>query len=225
MDSKKSILYSEAYSNFENQGPYELGPISSFKMRNDPQYIMFQMSRYKHAARLISNKKKVMDIGSGDGIGLPILCQYYENVSAIDIDESFLKNAKKFLDPSSNCKFILNNFFNSPLSEKFDAGFCFDVLSLINPNYEKIWFENICKSLTSDGILVIGTQNKNTTIFGNPKNHKDQPNFKTFEELNITINNFFQNTLILSMNDETIHTGKRESAQYFIGFGINPRKS
>ena len=98
------------------------------------------------------------------------------------------------------------------------------MLSLLNPEHENAWFQNVCNSLNSDGILAIGTQNKNTTIFGNPKNHKDQPNFKTFEELNKTIDNFFENTIILSMNDETIHTGKRESAQYFIGFGINPRQ-
>ena len=72
MDSKKSTLYSTAYKNFDKKGPYSFGPLTSEKLREDPQYVMFQMSRYKHAARLISNKNNVLDIGPGDGVGIPI---------------------------------------------------------------------------------------------------------------------------------------------------------
>ena len=86
-----------------------------------------------------------------------------------------------------------------------------------------MWMRNISLSLEEDGVLALGTQNKLSTRFGNPKNHIDQPNFKTYESLQSLFNKFFKSNIILSMHDETIHTGKRETAQYFIAFGFCPR--
>ena len=128
MDSRKSSLYSNSFQNYSEEGNFKLGALSSNKFRVDPQYVMFQMSRYKHAARLLSNKKKVIDIGSGDGIGLPILFQYFESVTATDIDKYMLNHAKECLDQNFECKFILNNFYENCLTEKYDAAFSFDVL-------------------------------------------------------------------------------------------------
>ena len=71
-------------------------------------------------------------------------------------------------------------------------------------------------------IFVVGTQNKNIQHHGNPRNHIDQPNLKYFEELNSLLSDFFENVIILSMNDETIHSGKRETAQYFLAIGVSP---
>ena len=223
MSSKESPLYSNAFKDYQNNGKFKLGPLSSNKLREDQQYVMFQMSRYKHAARILENKKNVLDIGSGDGIGIPILCQYFEKVTSTDIDENMLFHARNNLADSLSCEFILNNFYEKSLQEKYDAAFCFDVLSLIDPSFEQNWITNICKSLKGDGILILGTQNKNSIKYGNPRNHLDQPNFKTYEELNLLFSSYFTNTLIFSMNDETIHTGKRNTAQYFIALGIAPK--
>ena len=58
------------------------------------------------------------------------------------------------------------------------------------------------------------------TRFSNKENLVDQPNFKTFEELYEFLSLAFKNVVILTMHDETVHTGKRETAQYFIGIGL-----
>ena len=91
MDSKKSALYKAAYENFDEKGKFKVGPLTSEKMRVDPQYVMFQQARYKHAAKLLEKKSKVFDVGAGDGVGLPILCHYFSDVLAIDIDQHLLK--------------------------------------------------------------------------------------------------------------------------------------
>ena len=127
MESRKSDLYKEAFQDYEKNGTFKLGPLSSNKLRSDPQYVMFQLARYKHASRLIANKKKIMDIGSGDGVGLPILCQYFPSVSAIDIDMELLNFSKKNLDERNKCDFIFNYFSYSLI--KYDAAVSFDVLS------------------------------------------------------------------------------------------------
>ena len=102
---------------------------------------------------------------------------------------------------------------------KLDAAFCFDVLSSIPKRFENRFLGNIANSL-KDGILVIGTQNKLATRYSKLKNIQEQPNFKTYDQLNKSLLKHFNNSLILSMNDETVHTGKRETSQYFIAIGI-----
>ncbi len=219
---KKSInnsLYKKAILEYEKFGSFKLGPLSSKKYIEDPQYIMFQMSRYKHACRLLSNKSVVADIGVGDGIGLGILSLYFKKIYAVDIDEYLLNSAKNH-NLSNKVYFKNHNFYKEKLNFKLDAAFCFDVLSSIPKKHENNFLNNIAKSLKKDGVLVIGTQNKLSTKYSKKKNIQEQPNFKTYDQLNELMLKHFQNSLILSMNDETVHTGKRETSQYFIAIGI-----
>jgi len=220
MDSHNSALYGKVFENFSKKGTFSFGPLTSDKLRRDPQYVMFQMSRYKHVARMFSHKRNVLDIGSGDGIGLPILSSYFKNVTSLDVDPIMSTQCEKNLDSAFNCSFLRHDFYTAPLQQKFDLAVCFDVLSSINPEQETPWFENIVKSLDQNGIFVIGTQNRNTARYSNPESQIEQPNFKDFSELEALFSSHFQNHLILSMNDETIHTGKRETCQYFIASGI-----
>ena len=59
---------------------------------------------------------------------------------------------------------------------------------------------------------MLGTQNKLTTKYSLKSNLYNQPNFKTYDQLKTTMEKYFENVIILSMNDETIHTGKRENS-------------
>ena len=96
-------------------------------------------------------------------------------------------------------------------------------MSLIPPDDESSWMKNISRSLSKDGMFVIGTQNKNIIHLGNPKNHVDQPNFKDADGLYALMSNYFVNVIMLAMNDEVLHTGKKETCQYLIGVGICPK--
>ena len=217
--AKENPLYRKAILEYEKNGPLNLGPLTSKKMIEDPQYVMFQMSRYKHACRLIENKSVVADIGTGDGIGLGIMSKYFKKVYAIDIDEYFIDVSKKN-NLKKNVEFKIHNFSEKKLSKKIDAAISFDVMSSIPKKIESKFLENISKSLKKDGILIIGTQNKLSTKYSKKKNLKEQSNFKTYQQLNKYMLSYFKNCIILSMNDETIHTGKRETSQYFIAIGI-----
>ena len=125
-----------------------------------------------------------------------ILFQYFESVTATDIDEHMLNHAKECLDQKFKCQFILNNFYENCLTEKYDAAFSFDVLSLLDPSFEDNWMKNVCSSLNENGVLVMGSQNKNTVQFGDPEKHVDQPNFKTYDQLNSLFEKYFHLILI-----------------------------
>ena len=207
----ESMLYKPAIESYQEKGTFKFGPLTSGKLRDDPQYVMFQMARYKHACKLLYGKKNCLDIGSGDGVGLPLLAQHFERVVALDVDEYLLNQAKENCE-IDQVEFLHHDFFLEPTSQKFESAVCFDVLSSIPPENEKDFILNISKSLTDQGCLVIGSQNKLATRFSNKENLVDQPNFKTFEELYEFLSLAFKNVVILTMHDETVHTGKRETA-------------
>jgi len=215
-------LYSKQKKFFKQKGPYKFGPLSTFSQFNDPQYILFQISRYKHASKILHGKKTCIEIGVGDGVGVPILCQHFKKVLATDIDNRFFKyfySKKSF----KNLFFEKVDFVKKFTQVEYDSAVCFDVISSIKKKYEKKFFENIKKSLKKNSIFVLGTQNKLTTKYSHKSNLYDQPNFKTYDQLKTTMEKYFENVIILSMNDETIHTGKRENSQYFLAIGICPK--
>ena len=71
---------------------------------------MFQMARYKHACKLLYGKKNCLDIGSGDGVGLPLLAQHFERVVALDVDEYLLNQAKENCE-IDQVEFLRHDFF------------------------------------------------------------------------------------------------------------------
>lgn len=219
MKQHESTLYSPAIANYKTLGSFKLGPLTSGKLRSDPQYVMFQMARYKHACKLLFGKGSCVDIGAGDGVGLPILAQHFKKVLALDVDEYLLGQTKETCE-FENVDFLLHDFFQAPMENSYDSAVSFDVLSSIPPELEEQFILNIAASLNKNGCYVVGTQNKLATAFSKPENLVDQPNFKTFDELYEFLSIAFNNVVILSMHDETVHTGKRETAQYFLGMGL-----
>ena len=143
MTRKISPLYKDAFEEYDKGKRFSLGPLTSNKLRKDPQYVLFQVSRYKHISRLLNHKKSIIDIGSGDGVGLPILCSYFKEVAALDVDEKMLNNASDCLDPSFKVEFMLHDFNVSHLLKKYKCACCFDVLSLIDPLKEEKFLLNI----------------------------------------------------------------------------------
>ena len=216
-------IYGPQALEYQNETGFVLGPLASFKMRHDPRYLLFMLARYKTAAKYLRGKKNVLEIGCGDGFALPLLRQEAESVTAIDIEPDFIDdNQKRFAD-LNGITFRLHNILENPMDNKFDAAVSFDVYSSIPLERADDFFTNIRSSINNDGLFVLGVQNKMATAHSLPQNILDQPNFPTYEELQLKFETYFSNSFILSMNDETVHTGRETMAQYFIAIGIGPK--
>ena len=55
--------------------PCRLGPYSTFIWRRDPKHLCFLLARYKFVAKMLEGRHKVVEIGVGDAIGVPIVAQ------------------------------------------------------------------------------------------------------------------------------------------------------
>src|SRR4051794_26970496 len=73
-----------------------LGPWSSYSLVHDPKHMCFVLSRYKFCAKMLQGRQRVMEIGVGDGFGLPIMAQAVKQLVAVDWDQRSLDgNARR----------------------------------------------------------------------------------------------------------------------------------
>ena len=49
---------------------FYLGPINGESMTRDPKHLLFVLSRYKFAAKILRNCQTILEVGCGEGLGL-----------------------------------------------------------------------------------------------------------------------------------------------------------
>jgi len=198
-----------------------LGEYFSQGIADDPKRVLFSLSHYKFAKKLIGDGKEILEVGCTDGLGTTILEKNSKSVVAIDFDERAIEAAKEsFKD--KNIEFRSMDFLGAKLGE-FDAIVSLDVIEHIYPENEDLFFKTITDNLKEYGIGIIGTPNINASKYaseGSEIGHVNLYDWKRFQE---SVSKYFHNTFLFSGNDEIIHTGFYPMAHYFICLGVGKR--
>ncbi|MDI6603463.1 MAG: class I SAM-dependent methyltransferase [Patescibacteria group bacterium] len=202
------------YSTFQKARLCSLGPHTSYQLCDTPRHILFSLSRYKFAAKMIGEKKKVLELGCGDGLGSIILSEFTDSFTGVDFDEELISWAKENLS-CKNRNYILANFMGKKFGE-FDGVVSFDVVEHIYPANEDIFFKTLADNLLHNGIAIIGTPNEDTKRFSQKKVSDAHVNLYNAERLKSSMERYFNNVFVFSMNDEMIHTGYWPMAHYYI---------
>jgi 2-polyprenyl-3-methyl-5-hydroxy-6-metoxy-1,4-benzoquinol methylase len=185
-----------------------LGAISSYSLTHDPKHMAFVLARYKFCAKMLEGKKRVMEIGSGDGIGLPIVAQAVKHVCCVDWDERHIESIRRRLSGYiKNITLIHHDLNVKPLSVKVDAAFSIDVIEHIDPRKEAHFIQNIVSSLSPDGVLITGTPNIAASSYATACSRVQHINLKSMKTLRGLMEKYFQNVFMFGMNDEVLHTG------------------
>lgn len=200
--------------------PVILGPYASYIWRTDPKHLGFLFARYKFVSKLLAGKKKVLEIGCGDAIGTPLVAEVVQNVYCTDFEPLLIKDNQKRLRHFKNVSFSLLDITKQHFSPKCDAAFSLDVIEHIPRNVEYKYIRNICRSLTADGIVIIGTPNINAQKYASKASKQGHVNLKSFNDFQEILKKYFINGFLFSMNDEIVHTGYYPMAHYLIGVGI-----
>jgi 2-polyprenyl-3-methyl-5-hydroxy-6-metoxy-1,4-benzoquinol methylase len=211
---------------FQDKGPVKLGPWTSHIYRTDPRHLVFLLSRYKFCSKLLMGKNHVLEIGCGDGFGIPVILQSVKTVHGIDFEPQIIENMQSWLDFDflSRCSFEVLDIIKDTPKMQFDAVYSLDVIEHISKKSEKKFINNIVKCLLPDGICIIGTPNVNSQAYASEGSKKGHINLKSAEDLKELLLKGFENVFIFSMNDEVVHTGFYPMAHYLIGVGIGVRK-
>lgn len=216
---KKETTYERQY-NWQVQlqkeiGDFKMGLTSGSTYIQDPRRLVFLLSRYKFVSKMIRDKKKVLEIGCGDGFGSRLVAQSNTSVSGIDIDPIFVDDANSRIIGGDNINFKIHNILESPVDEIFDAAYSLDVLEHISKTQENIYFKNICSSLKTDGVFIVGMPSLESQPYAS-SGGEGHINCKNGDDLRRVCLEYFSHVFLFSMNDEVVHTGFSPMAHYVL---------
>lgn len=208
------------FDEYESQGPVCLGPYSSFTWRHDPKHLMFTLARYKFCSKMLVGQDRIIEVGCGDGIGVPILLQAVGSVYAIDFEAAIIENDIQRFKGEDKVTFGKFDITKGYIKDKFDAAVSLDVMEHIPPKLERNYMNNICLSLKPEAVCIIGTPNVTANLYACKNSSDGHINLKSRDSLLKTLFEFFSNVFIFSMNDEIVHTGFYPMAHYLMGVGV-----
>jgi len=191
----------------------------------DPKRLAFVLSRYKFVAKMLQDYDEVLEIGCGDAWPSRLVAQSVKNLTVSDFDPVFIEDAKSRHEDKWNMDYSINNLIESPTNKLYNAIYLCDVFEHISPDDESMFLENAIKSLKSDGTMIIGMPSSESQELIKPEDRDPgHVNCKSGLDLKNTLENFFNNVFLFSMNDEVVHTGHHKMAHYIFCLCCSPKK-
>ncbi len=197
-----------------------LGPWTSYSLRHDPKHMAFVLSRYKFCAKMLSGKERVLEVGCGDAFGSPIVAQEVKYLHCVDWEERNVVGNRRRLSCLKNVTFEVADVSTSKPQGEYDAIFNIDVIEHLEPDFEKSFMENMVGSLSSNGVMIVGTPNESASEHATHRSDHQHINLKNAKTLKELSERYFHNTFIFSMNDEVVHTGYYPMAHYLFSVGV-----
>ncbi len=204
-------------------GVAPLGLMTNQIWHDDPKRLLFVLSRYEFVAKMLSGKKRVLEIGCGDAFGTRIVAQEVGRVCAVDFDPVFIKDIKERMIERLAFDCRQHDILSGPVSGSFDAAYSIDVIEHIQKPKEDTYMRNIVSSLDDQGIFIVGTPTIQSQIYASQQSKEGHVNCKDQKELKDLMACYFQNVFIFSMNDEVVHTGFYPMAHYLFAIGIGKK--
>lgn len=200
----------------------KLAPHWSYNILNDPKRLGFVLSRYKFAAKMLSNKKNILEFGCSEGIGAPILAENVLSYTGIDLDVDAIKYAKINFN-SSKYNFIQKDFLGKKFG-KYEAIVSLDVIEHIYKEKEKLYFDTIFENILENGVCIIGTPNITSSNYASKASQIGHVNLYSQERLVKVMKKYFHQVFPFGMNDEILHTGFAQMAHYLICIGCHKKE-
>jgi len=200
-----------------------IGPWTSYNLIHDPRHNLFVLSRYKFCAKMLEGKDLVVEVGCGDGFGIPIMAQAVKKLVCIDWDERNLENCAKRLGHIKNVSYEKIDLNQTTRSMNADALFSVDVLEHIDPPHEDRFMKNICGLMKKESVLLTGTPNIYAKQYANKNSERLHINLKSPKSLRETMLRYFKYEFSFGMNDEVLHTGYGPMCHYLWSMGVEKR--
>ncbi len=195
-----------------------LGQIGSYSLSRDPKHLEFTLSRYKFAAKMLHDRKRIVDIGCGEGLGcLMLKAETKAKIIGIDFDPEQISYANKYIKPLGDVDFIRQDLINEKVSvKKADGLVSIDVIEHIHPDEQSRFLTNIFSCLTDEAVALFGTPSIYSQEHMSKRSRIGHINLYDEKRLKDTLLEYFRYVFVFSMNDEMVHTGYAKMAHYFL---------
>ena len=109
---------------------------------------------------------------------------------------------------------MLHDIVLGTLPDRHDGIYSLDVIEHVSRGDEHAYLSNLRGSLTTDGVLIIGTPSLESQLHASPQSKIGHINCKSGAELKELLEKYFSHVFLFSMNDEVVHTGFYPMAHY-----------
>ena len=209
----------------DSEGVARLGLMSNQAWHDDPRHLLFLLARYKFVAKMLSGKRKVLEVGCADAFGTRIVQQEVESLCAVDFDPVFVRDVQERMDEHWRFDCHVHDMLEGPVEGGFDAAYALDVIEHIQPTDEDRFVDNIARSITANGVLLIGSPSIQSQSYASASSKAGHVNCKDHQGLKELMLRHFYNVFIFSMNDEVVHTGFYPMAHYLFALCVGPRRN
>lgn len=209
---------------FTTEETDRFGLMVSHSFEEDPKRVGFTFARYGFVAQMFTDFESVLEVGCGDGQISRVVRQKVGALTAVDFDEQFVADARQKMNPKWPIQYDQHNILSGPVSGRFDGAYSLDVLEHIHESEEGTFIENIAKSLTDDGSLIIGMPSLESQAYASPVSRAGHINCKTQSDLTKFLKVHFHNVFPFGMNDCTLHTGYGAMCHYLLALCVRPRR-
>jgi 2-polyprenyl-3-methyl-5-hydroxy-6-metoxy-1,4-benzoquinol methylase len=224
MEGTREPQYQRDLEIAQKQGLTSLGLMTNQAWHDDPKHLLFTAARYKFVAKMLSGKNRVLEVGCADAFFSRIVVQEVGSLVATDFDEVFVDDVRARMDPRWTFGVEQNDLLAGPFPGKFDAAYAMDVIEHIAPSDEILFVGNVVKSLTPQGVLILGSPSLESQIYASPQSKAGHVNCKTAPQMRELMSHFFHNVFLFSMNDEVVHTGYAPMAHYRLAIGCTRKE-
>jgi SAM-dependent methyltransferase len=228
MDDRSPQAVKDAYHQVAETlfapGEIALGPWTSHSLIHDPKHLSFVLARYKFCARMLHGRRTVLEVGVGDGFGLPLVAQAVGHLVAIDWDPRLLEGNARRLAHLKNVTYLHADLNEKAPDLQVDAAYTVDVLEHIDPAVEARFVQNLVRCLKPAGVLLTGTPNITAAAHASPQSQALHINLKSMDSLRTLMERYFENVFLFGMNDEIVHTGYAPMCHYLwaLAVGVRP---
>lgn len=215
--------YQKSIEEYKKRGNEQLGLMSSWSFNDDPKRLAFTLARYKFVSKMFYGFDRVLEVGCGDCFGSRLVAQTVGHLTAIDFDSDFVDSAKTTMSIEWPFVVFQHNILEKNVKGKFNGVYCLDVLEHIKKSEEPIFFRNILSGLERFGSGIFGLPSLESQKYASAQSKQGHVNCMTQPDLRATLEKYFHNVFLFSMNDEVLHTGYHKMSQYNFALCCNKR--
>jgi len=224
MSATKEPQYHSMVEQAQDAGLETLGLMTSYAWNDDPKRLTFTLSRYKFVAKLLAEKKNVLEIGCADAFGTRIVRQEVEKLSATDFDPVFIEDVKRRMNHRWSFDAFVHDMLAGPVPPaNYDAAFALDVLEHIQPTDEHVFLTNLAASLAPHGTVVLGMPSLESQVYASPNSKAGHVNCKSMPDFKAVMQRYFHHVFMFGMNDEVVHTGYHKMSHYIFALACEQR--
>jgi 2-polyprenyl-3-methyl-5-hydroxy-6-metoxy-1,4-benzoquinol methylase len=200
------------------------GIMSNQTWRDDPRRLLFHLARYKFVAKMLSGKKRVLEVGCADAFGTRLVQQEVGAVVAADFDPLFIEDARARMRADGwECECRVHDILAGPVAGDFDAAYSLDVFEHIPPADEHRFVGHLARSVKRAGVVLVGSPSLQSQAYASKGSREGHVNCKDGKDLKRVMEQHFDNVFLFSMNDEVVHTGFHPMAHYLLALCVGPK--